>query len=92
MCTISFLEVSLWRSWTSSVVLVVLVLLLQGIDYRSGLFFYCNSSFFGMCASIMPLGHHVVAEARCSCYLCDINIFPLSKKECTIERGIHDPT
>jgi hypothetical protein len=29
----------------------------------------------------MLLGHYVVAEARCNCYLHDIDIFSLSKKD-----------
>jgi hypothetical protein len=36
-----------------------------------------------MCASIMPLGHCVVAKARCNWYLRDINIYSLSKKMAT---------
>jgi hypothetical protein len=61
---------------------VVFVLLLQGIDHRSGIFLFCNSSFFWFCPSVMLLGHCVLVEARYNCYLIDINIniFHLSKK------------
>jgi hypothetical protein len=52
-----------WRSWTSGVVLVVVVLLLQEIDHCSGTFLFCNSSsVFLLCASVMPLGRYVVAD------------------------------
>ena len=35
---------------------------------------------FWLCASVMSFGHCVVAAAGCNWYLCDINIFHLSKK------------
>jgi hypothetical protein len=28
---------------------------------------------------VVPLGHHVIEEAGCILYFCDINIFPLLK-------------
>ena len=63
-------------------VLVVLGLLLQGTDHCSGTFLFCNSSSFsGLCASVWPLGKHVVAEAVYNWYLRDINIYSLSKKK-----------
>jgi hypothetical protein len=46
----------------------------------AGLFFFVFFPIFGLCVSIMPLGHYVIAEARCNWYLPNINIFPLSKK------------
>jgi hypothetical protein len=36
--------------------------------------------FRGLCASVMSLGHCVVAEAGCNWYLLDINICSFSKK------------
>jgi hypothetical protein len=54
----------------------------------SGLFFFCNSSFFfWLCASAVPLGQCVVAEAGCNWYLRDINIYSLSKKKYTSKSG-----
>jgi hypothetical protein len=51
-------------------------MLLQGIDHCSGTFLFHNFSFiFWLCASIMSLGHCVVADARCNWYLHDINIY-----------------
>jgi hypothetical protein len=44
------------------------------------LFFYISFSFFWLCASFIPLGHDVVAEAGCNWYLHDINKCSLSKK------------
>jgi len=44
-------------------------------------FFFSSFLFVvGLCASVMSLGHFVVAEVRCNWYLRDINIFLLSKK------------
>jgi hypothetical protein len=51
-----------WRSWTSGPFLVVLVMLLQEIDHFSGTFLFCNSYFFWLCASVLSLGHYVVAD------------------------------
>jgi hypothetical protein len=59
----------------------VLVLLLQGIYHCSGPFsFSVILLFFWLCASVLPLGHCVVAEAGCNWYRLDINIYSLSKK------------
>ena len=70
-----------WRGWISGVVLVVYWSAATRSRSLAGLFYFCNSYFiFWLCASILPLGHCVVAEAECNWYLRDINIFPLSKK------------
>jgi hypothetical protein len=66
-------------AFASGAVLVVLVLLLQGIDHCNWTFFF-NSSFFKPCASVLSLGHYVVAEAGCNCYSFDINICSLLEK------------
>jgi hypothetical protein len=66
----------------SVVVWVMLVLLLQGMNHSIGTFLFCNSSFFfWLCASVLPLGHYVIAEAGCNWYPLDINIYSLSKKK-----------
>jgi hypothetical protein len=57
-----------------------LVLLLQGIDRCSGAFLFIILLLFWLCASLMPLGQCVVAQARCYWYLLDINICSLSNK------------
>jgi hypothetical protein len=44
---------------------------------------FFSSSFYcivGLCASVISLGHLVVAEVEDNWYLRDINIFPLLKK------------
>jgi hypothetical protein len=82
LCTVSFLKTSFLESWTSGAVLVVLVLLLQGMNHYSGTFlFLFYNSFFWLCASVLLLGHCVVAEAECNWYLLNINIYSLSKKK-----------
>jgi hypothetical protein len=54
----------------------------QGIDLCSGNFLLCNSSsFFWLCASILPLGKYIVAEVDCNWYLLDINMYSLLKNE-----------
>jgi hypothetical protein len=68
-----------WRVWSSCVVLVVVVLLLLGLEHRSGCFIFLVS-FFWLCASILPLGYCIVVEAGCNWYNLDINIYSLSKK------------
>jgi hypothetical protein len=69
-----------WRRWISGAVMVVFGPLIQGLDHCSGTFFYVILlSFFWLCASIVPLGHYVVAEAGCNWYHLDINIYSLSK-------------
>jgi hypothetical protein len=46
----------------------------------AGLFPLYNSSFyFWLCASVLLIGHCVVADAGCNWYLRDINIFHVSK-------------
>jgi hypothetical protein len=56
------------------------VLLFQEMDLCSEIFLFCNFSlFFWLCASFMPLGYDVVAEAGCNWYIHDINICSLSK-------------
>jgi hypothetical protein len=73
--------IAFWRCWTFGVVLVVLVLLLQGIYHCSGAFsFSVILLLFLLCASVLPLGHCVVAETGCNWYRLDINIYSLSKK------------
>ena len=52
------------------------LLQLLGIDHCSRIFHFI----FWLCASVISLGHFVVAEAECNWYLRDINIFPLLKK------------
>jgi hypothetical protein len=54
--------------------LVVLVLLLQGIYHYSGPFSFSVIHFF-LCASVLSLGHCVVAEAGSNWYRLDINIY-----------------
>jgi hypothetical protein len=62
---------------------VEVVLQLQATDLCSMTFLSFSSSFFRrMCASVMPLGHCVVAKATCNWYLCDINICSLLKNNC----------
>jgi hypothetical protein len=56
------------------------VLMLQGIYHCSGAFSFSVILFFLLCASVLPLGHYVVAEAGCNWYHLDINIYFLSKK------------
>jgi hypothetical protein len=63
-----------WKSSNSSAVLVVFVLLLEGIDHCSDIFFLLCNSFFWLCASVMSLGNYIVAEIECDWYLYDINI------------------
>jgi hypothetical protein len=61
------------------------VLQLQGFGHRSEIFcflFVFSLFVIGLCVFVISLGYFVFAEARCNRYLCDINIFPLSKK-CT---------
>jgi hypothetical protein len=58
---------------------VVFVLLLQEIDHYSGNLFYVILLLFWLCASVMLLGLCVVTEARYNWYICDINIYSLSK-------------
>jgi hypothetical protein len=60
---------------------MVFSLLLQGLDHYSGTFLFCNSFIFLLCASVVPLGHYVGAEAGSNWCLIDINIFSLSKKD-----------
>lgn len=55
------------------------MLLFQVMDLCSGTFFLYFLLL--LCASFMPLGHDVVAEAGCNWYLRDINIYSLSKKK-----------
>jgi hypothetical protein len=70
-----------WRSWISSAVLLMFVLLLREIDNCNRIFsFYIFILFFWLCASVMLLEHYVIAEAECNWYILDINIFSLSKK------------
>jgi hypothetical protein len=58
-----------WRRWISGAVMVVFGPLVQGLDHCSGTFFYVILfSFFWLCASVVPLGHYVVAEAGCNWY------------------------
>jgi hypothetical protein len=62
--------------------MVVDVLLLLGMEHRSGTFCFLVLFFIvWLGASVLSLGYYVVAEARCNWYLLDINIFPLSKKK-----------
>jgi hypothetical protein len=68
-----------WRRWISGAVMVVFGPLIQGLDHCSGTFFYVILLLFWLCASVVPLGHYVVAEARCNWYHLDINIYYLSK-------------
>jgi hypothetical protein len=59
---------------------VVDVLLLQGLEYRSGAFLFLVSFFiFWLGASVLPLGYCVVAEAGCNWYL-SILIYSLYQK------------
>jgi hypothetical protein len=44
-------------------------------------FYFLVLLFFWLCTSVLLLGYCVVAEAECNWYLCDINIFLLSKKK-----------
>jgi hypothetical protein len=61
---------------------VVFGLLLQEICHSSGTVFFSIIfvSFSWLCASVLLLGHCVVAEAGCNFYLRDTKIFPLLKK------------
>jgi hypothetical protein len=83
LCTVSFLKVLLLEKLDFWCCLGGGCLsLLQGIDHCSGTFLFCiSSSVFWLCASVMPLGHFVIVEARCNWYLPDINIYSLSKNE-----------
>jgi hypothetical protein len=57
-----------------------MTMLIQGPKQRSGTFLFRLLLLFWLCASVLPLGYCVVADAGCNWYLHDINIFPLSKK------------
>jgi hypothetical protein len=46
-------------------VLVVFGSLLQELEHYSGTFLFSNSSFW-LCASVLPLGHSVVADVGCN--------------------------
>jgi hypothetical protein len=90
LCTVSFLEALLLEKlyfWCSlgglSALLVVLVLVLQEIDYFSGTFLCI--SFFWLCASVILLGQCVVAEAGCNWFFAILISAPYR------ERGPHAP-
>jgi hypothetical protein len=58
-----------WRFWSLGVVLVVIVSLLLGLEYRSGFYFFSFFSFLWMCVSVLPLRYCIVADAGCNWYL-----------------------
>jgi hypothetical protein len=61
-----------------------LVLLHKEIDHYSWTFLLY---FFGLCATVMPIGQCVVAETECNWYLGDVTICSLSKKIVSLGRN-----
>jgi hypothetical protein len=73
---VAFGEFGLWvLSWRW------FVMQLQGIDHCSGylFFFSCSFHFRDVCIHII-FGNFAVVEDMCNCYIHDINVFSLLKK------------
>jgi hypothetical protein len=89
LCTVSFLGASLLKNLDFRCCLGGVCAASIRTGTLTGLLFFSFFFSFWLCASVLPLGYCVVAEAGCNWYLHDINIFLLSKK-LNQKRNIHE--